>query len=330
MKTTFSDLCPELIFELCSYFSISELYHSFYPHCLPHLFDYAIRLHLDLINDDQLTGTLFSLIDINRVSSLRLSSCYIPQMVFISVRALSVYNSQGVHQVISQLSNLPVLERLSLINPKSLTNVIFKQIFACSSLKYLKIQSVNMSIAITGDTLEQSTSIEQLVLNTSCFRTMIESFLTRLPNLRSLRVRILFERRSTSRSNRFAVMNVISPSIIRHSSLQTVNFVWYHPTMIDIITLLTGLSNLKQCQLSGVMNCEELNGKLWYDLLMGTCRNLQKMNVNMLVWTGDRGEEIQTNFDEDNFFNQLDFALFPNDDEKKSFVFFGDFQRVTQ
>ena len=328
MRTTFSDLCPELIFELCSYFSISELYHLFYPHCLPYLFGYDIRLHLDLTNDDLLTGTLFSLIDIDRVSSLRLSFCYIPQMVFISVRALTVYNSEELHQVTSQLPNLPVLERLSLINPKSLTNVIFQQIFACSSLKYLKIQSISTSMTSIGDTLEQSISIEQFVLNTSCSRAMIESFLIRLPNLRSLRVQILlFETRSRSR---LPAMNVIAPSIIRHSSLRTVNLVWYHPTMPDIITLLTGLSNLKQCQLTGVMSYEELNGKLWHDLLMDKCRNLQKMNVNILVWTGDRGEEIQTNFDEDIFFNQLDFGLFPKDAERQLFFFFGDFQRVIQ
>jgi hypothetical protein len=133
----------------------------------------------------------------------------------------------------------------------------------------------------------------------------------------------------TTVRDRARANNVIVPptSIIHHSSLEILDLVWYHPTITYITALLTGLSNLKQCRLSGVMNFQELDGKYWHHLITQICQHVLRMNVNMLIWTGFEAEEIKTNFDQDMFFKRINFKLVPSDKEKELFILFRDFRR---
>lgn len=328
MVTTFWNLCPELILELCDYFSINELYYSFYPDCLPYLFELLCsshkRLHLDLPNNNLLVGIFFSLIDTNQISSIRLSSRSIPRLTLNSVRVLTLHDIKDVGRVCSQQLNLPVLERLILSHTNPFTTIALINIFARPSLKYLQIESTNAHVVFEGLGYTQFSSIEKLVLNTSCSRQTLDFFLISLPNLHSLQVRTLINTQPTVRP---IGAHILIPPTIRHSSLRILNLVWYHPTMMDISTLLAGLVNLKCCKLAGTMHFQELKGQFWHGLLTKTCVNLMKMYVNMLIWTDDRAEEIKNEFDHDTFFHCLDFDLLPSKREKQLYIFFGSFQR---
>ena len=331
MVTTFWDLCSDLILEICKYFSTNELYYSLYPDCLPHLFELLetshTRLHVDVPNDDLLTGILFSLIDTNQISSLRLSSTIIPRMTFNSVRALTLHNVEDIEHATSEQLVLPALERLTLTGSDPLRSIDLIHIFAQPSLKYLKIESPSAYIRTASIPHRRFCSIEKFVLNASCSPDSLQFFLLSLPNLHTLRVRTLINTLPTTRLIR---AHIIPPPIIQHSSLLILDLIWYHPTMSDINSVLTGLSNLKHCRLNGVMHFEELNGQLWHQLLTQTCANLLKMYVNMLIWTGDQADEIKMNFDLDTFFHSLDFEFLPSKREEQLFVFFGSFQRCIE
>jgi hypothetical protein len=235
-----------------------------------------------------------------------------------------------VHSAISQPSILPSLEHLILVYSRhfsQLTENVLNPIFARSSLKYLKIEASNEYIALPNNRLRKSFSIELLIINASCSHATLNFFLTSLPNLRVLQIKTLMYTPSTTVRNPLVNMNVIAPLTIPHSSLQSLNLVWYHPTMVDIRAILRGLTNLKQFRLKGVMKFSELDGKSWHRLITQTCPSLLKMNVNMLIWTEDQTEEIIKNFDQDIFFELINFYLIPNVKDKQLFILFGDFQR---
>jgi len=334
MSTTFWDLCPDLILEICSYFSIDELYFSFYPNVLPHLFELLtashMQLHIGLTNDNLLTSMLLSLININKITSLRLSSCDVPLNIFDTVQTLILHDVVNVNSVISKPFTLPSLQRLILIyschQSYSIESVL-RVAFARPSLKYLKLQSKNNCLSALSIPLERSFSIKQLVLNASFSYVILNLLLNSLPNLRILRIRTLVDTQPTVVRNSVGVNNVVAPPIIHHPSLQTLDLVWYHPTMTYITALLRGLSNLKQCRLSGVMNFQELNGQFWHHLITQICQHLLRINVNMLIWTGIKTEEIKTKFDQDMFFKRINFELIPSDKEKELCILFRDFRR---
>ena len=122
-------------------------------------------------------------------------------------------------------------------------------------------------------------------------------------------------------------INIMLPPVTYHSSLQIIDLVWYHADMSSLTIFLIALPNLKRCRLSGVMNPKELNGILWYDLLTKTCKNLTRMIVNMLIWTGIQTKEIKTNFDEDIYFKDINFKLKLSDRENELLILIGDFKR---
>ena len=91
---------------------------------------------------------------------------------------------------------------------------------------------------------------------------------------------------------------------------------------------LSGIRNLEQCRLSGIMSSKELNGKFWYNLLTKTCQKLKIMNINMLIWTGTQTDELKTNFDQDSFFQRIDFTLNSHDRDKELSILIGDYRRL--
>jgi hypothetical protein len=228
---------------------------------------------------------------------------------------------------------LPSLQRLILIyspHYNCLIESVLKQAFTRPSLKYLKLQSNNDCLSIPSNPIGQSLSIKQLVLNISCSYATLNFLLSSLPNLRILRIRTLMDIQPTTVRNPVGGNNVVVPSIIHHPSLQTIDLVWYHPTMDYITELLRGLSNLKRCRLSGVINFQELNGQFWHHSITQVCQRLLRMDTNMLVWTGIEAEEIKTNFDEDMFFKRINFKLIPSVKEKELFILCGNFRRFVQ
>ena len=95
MLTTFWDLCSDVILEICDYLSVNELFFSFYPDVLPDLFELLtishINLHVSLTRDDLLTATILSLINVDQVMSLRISSCdNIPLNIFNAAKTLTL------------------------------------------------------------------------------------------------------------------------------------------------------------------------------------------------------------------------------------------------
>ena len=140
----------------------------------------------------------------------------------------------------------------------------------------------------------QSFSIEQLVIHASCSKLTLKSIIDSLPCLRILRTRTLIDSQSTVARNQFGGINIMLPPVTYHSSLQTIDLVWYHCDMSSLTIFFIALPNLQRCRLSGVMNPKELIGKLWYDLLTKTCKNLTRMIVNMLIWSGIQAKEIKT------------------------------------
>jgi hypothetical protein len=137
---------------------------------------------------------------------------------------------------------------------------------------------------------------------------------------------------SSTVDNQFGGVNGVPPLPlwVKHSLLEILDLVWYHPIMADIKLLLLGLPNLKQCRLSGVMNSKELNGQLWHQLITQTCLNLLRININMLIWTGIEAEDIKINFDQNRFFKHINFKLKPSDKENELLILIGDFRRSVQ
>jgi hypothetical protein len=95
------------------------------------------------------------------------------------------------------------------------------------------------------------------------------------------------------------------PSVKYYSSLQIIDLVWNRPNMKNIMTVLTGLCNLKRCRPSGTVDSKELDGNLRYHLITKSCSNFPRMIVNMLIWTRTERGQVQTNFNEDRFFLKL-------------------------
>jgi len=339
MSTTFWDLYSDIILEICRYFTVDELFYSFYPDVLPYLFEILteshINLHLCLTNDSLLTGMLLSLINIDQVVYLHVSSDNIPLNEFNAVKTLTLNDVPNMNSIISKPFLLPSLQRLILIYSDHLSHQAenaLRSAFARPSLKYLKLHLSNGDLLLPNNLFGQSFSIEQLVINTSCSKSILSFLFHSLPCLRILQIRTLMNSEFLMGTNQFGGGNAVAPlpPVINHRSLQILDLVWYHPIMVDITVLLTGLPNLKRCRLSGVMNSKELNGKIWHKLITETCSNLIRINLNMLIWTGIETEEIKTNFDQDMFFKHIDFELIPSDNEKELLILIGAFKRSIQ
>jgi len=339
MLTTFWDLCSDVILEICGYFTVDELFLSFYPDVLPYLFELLTasrtNLHLCLTNDDLLNATLFSLINIDQVISVHISSGNIPLNIFNTVKKLTLNDFPNMNSIIFEPSLLPSLQRLVLIYSGHLsyqTDSALRLAFSHPTLQYLRVHLSSDYLLLPRNLLGESFSIKQLVINASCSQSTLNFLFNSLPFLRILRLRTLMNSVSSTVGNQMGGVNVVPPPSlsIKHASLQILDLVWYHPTMADIKFLLLGLSNLKQCRLSGVMNYKELNGEFWHQLITQTCLNLSRININMLVWTGTEAEDIKLNFDQNRFFERINFKLKPSDKENELLILIGDFRRSVQ
>jgi hypothetical protein len=336
MLTTFWDLCSDVILEVCDYLSVNELFFSFYPDVLPGLFELLtishINLHFSLTCDDLHTATILSLINVDQVISLHISSCdNIPSNIFNAVKTLTLENFSDENNILSQPSFLPSLQHLILIYSDHVSyqaeNAI-RNAFLRPALKYLKLHLTTNYLLSPTNSLGQSFSIEQLIVHASCSKLALKSIIDSLPCLRILRTRTLIGSQSTmARNQPRRGINIMLPPVTYHSSLQIIDLVWYHADMSSLTIFLIALPNLKRCRLSGVMNPKELNGILWYDLLTKTCKNLTRMIVNMLIWTGIQTKEIKTNFDEDIYFKDINFKLKLSDRENELLILIGDFKR---
>lgn len=172
MITTFWNLCADVLIELCRYFSIDELYSSFYPDVLPNLFELLkeshIYLHLCLNNNDLLTGTILSLINTNQIISLQTSSCNIPLNMFNSVKTFTLKNVPKLDNTLSIPSILPALEHFIFIcssHSNSQVENALKLAFSRPTLKYLKLHLNNDYSLRPNNPLGRSFSIEQLIIN---------------------------------------------------------------------------------------------------------------------------------------------------------------------
>jgi len=337
MLTTFWDLCSDVILEICGYFSIDELFFSFYPDVLPDLFELLIgshtNLHLCLTNDDLPINKLLSLINTKQIISLHISANNIPFNEFGAVKTLTLDNARAMIHAISLPLVLPSLQRLILIYSGHLSyeaEHALKLVFSRSSLKYLKLHLSDDYSLIPRNPLGRSSSIEQFVINASCSPLTLKLLLDSLPCLRVFRIKTLMDIKSTMVRNQLPSNNTVASAfpMINHSSLQIIDIDWYLPIMANIIILLKGLPNLKHCRISGVINSKELNGKFWYNLITRICSKLLKMNVNMLIWTSIKAEEIKINFDQDMFFKRIGFKLKPSDKEAELLMLTGDFRRT--
>lgn len=336
MSSTFWDLCSDIIIELCTYFSIDELYYSFYPDTLPYLFELLteshLPLHLCLTKDDLLTSMILSLVNTNQIISLHTSTCHIPLNSFNSVKTLTLNNVSELFSSISTPSVLPLLEHLIFTysnGHNSQAEKALKLAFSHRKLRYLKLHLSNHYSLMVNRSLGQSLSIEKLIINASCSPSTLNFLLKSLPCLRILRLRTLMNLEPEINTNRFGGNHVVAPpfSLVHHTSLEILDLVWYHPTILNISYLLTKFIHLKQCRFSGVMNSSELDGKIWYQLLEEKFPNLLQMNVNMLIWTGINTEEVKQKFDLEIFFKKIHFQLIPSDQESELLIFTGDYQR---
>lgn len=331
MPTTFRDICPDVLLELCEYFSIDELYSLFYPDVLPHIFELLTashkQLHLSMTNNHRLNTKLLSLININKIISIRLSSCEVLSNTFNTVKTLILHDVGNANSVISVPFVLPSLQRLVLIYSHHYNYLIesaLKLAFARSSLKYLRLQSIDDTLPIPNNPVGKSLSIQQLCIDLPSSYTILMFFLNSLPNLRILRIKLLTDIQQMAAKNQ---NNVAALPIIHYPSLRTLHLILYRPTTAYITSLLIGFSNLKYCRISGVIDVQELNGNVWHDLITRKCSNLLRMNINMSVWIEIEPNEMKETFDEDTFFEQINFELKPSEKEEKLFIFFGNFQR---
>jgi hypothetical protein len=336
MLTTFWDLCPDIILEVCRYFSINQLLSSLYPDVLPNLFDLLkeshIRLHLSLTNDDFLMATILSLIDTGQVVSLNISSDDTYLNTFHAVKSVTLKAVDTWEQIIPQFHCLPLLQRLVLVSSSDLTNQVedaLKHVFDFRSLEYLELKSNDGHLLLSTNSITTSFSIRKLVLNTLCSQLTLSFLLNSLPRLHTLRIRTLMESAPNVRTQ-VGAFNAVPPALIYHSSLRIIDFAWYHPNMMNITLFLKGLPNLERCKLSGVMSPKELDGNFWYTLLTKTCVNLKIMNVNMLIWIDSMADEAETNFSLDKFFKRINFTLDSNNREKELLRLIGDFRRFDQ
>ncbi|CAF3432281.1 unnamed protein product, partial [Rotaria sp. Silwood2] len=197
MLTTFWDLCSDILFEIFRYFSIDQLFYSFYPNVLPNLsciiHESCMKFQLSLTDDDLLTATLLSLIDQHQIIALRMTTIQIEFQNFLNIQSITLVDAHINIIPLTQLSELPLLKRIILIysrNESQLSQESLRYIFCLPFLKYLELDFHGGYLNIPQIFNKQACSIEELVLRTPCSWKNLQEFIVDLFHLRILRVMI--------------------------------------------------------------------------------------------------------------------------------------------
>ncbi|CAF1455189.1 unnamed protein product [Rotaria sp. Silwood1] len=334
MSTTFWDLCSDILQEIFSYFSIDQVFYSFYPDVFPSLsniiYESRMKFPLCLTNDDMLNATLFSLIDKHQIIALRLTAVQIGLIEFLDIQSITLVDVRMNMTLLTELSALPLLKRVILIyshNESKLNEAFLSYIFCLPYLKYLELDFHGSYLNIPQISKKHVCSIKELVLRTPCSWNNLQELIGHLLHLRILRVMINVH--GNGNNNVPHQFGLIPPIISNASfpSIEIFDLTWYTIEMKNILAFVRQMPNLKQLCLSGITNKNALQSNIWKELLNVVCPNLQLLNVKMLIWIQEGVEEIKNNFDTDFFFKQTQFYLTFSTHERELLQFNGKFRR---
>ncbi|CAF3774686.1 unnamed protein product [Rotaria sp. Silwood1] len=321
MPSTFWDLCSDILLDIFPYFSIDQLFFSFYPNVLPSLqtllSESRMKFQLCLTNDDHFNATLLSLIDRNQISSLYMTTAKIGSMKFLELQLITLINIHIDRMLLQELSKLPQLTSVILIGSQ-MRKECFRNIFCLPFLKYFEVNLHGGYLDIPTASYKNTCPIEELVFRTACSWEHLQRLLVHLSRLRILRVMVNVDRTSDI-SRQYT--NKPLPSI------EIFDLTWHSIEMENVLHFADYMPNLKQLHLSGKMNLNNLNSLLWQDLLEVVRPNLKRLNVNMLISIREGADKIKKNFDANLFFQRIQFHLILSKKEDKLLKLIGDFRR---
>ncbi|CAF2626803.1 unnamed protein product [Rotaria sp. Silwood2] len=321
MSSTFRDLCPDILLDIFCYFSIDQLFYSFYPDVLPILqtllYESRMKFQLCLSNDDHFTATLLSLINENQVGSLRMTAAKNDFVKFRELQWITVINIHIDRMLLQKLSKLPRLTHVICIDSQ-FRQECFRYVCCLPFLKYFEVNLHGGYLDIPITSYQRTCPIEELVLHTPCSWEYLRRLISHLTHLRILRVMVNVDRSSDITIQHYSE---------NFPSIEIFDLTWYSIEMENILALVRHMPHLKQLRLSGKIDVNNLNSDLWQQLLEVVCRNLKRLNVNMLISIREGADRIQKDFDNNLFFQRIQFRLIPSNDENELLILNGDFRR---
>lgn len=299
-SSSFYDLCPDILIELFTYFSLNELFDVFIdliPHLSTLINQSHIKLHIDKNTNEKFWDKIFSQINCKQIISLCNSDSGINLAKFPAMHSMKL--SLQSSDLFEQFHYLIHLEQLSL----ELSEIIIKDNIWLSHILLLpKLKKLKLDLMISKNTLQpqndisinklslQSNTIKYLELKIPMSWKSFVSFLEHFPYLQILRASLY-----RLNSCLYEPYTSISKPILLNS-LQTVDLQGYVDNMSFIITYIsTSMPNLKRCRLIAVNVTNDnaynmKNGSIWENFF-NCCSHLIQVKVHLLM-----SFEVDNNF----------------------------------
>jgi hypothetical protein len=290
MSSSFFDLCPDILLQLFTYFSLNELFDTFID-SIPYLSSLInqshIKLHIDKNPTENFWNRILPEINSNQIISLNnYSNVRINLLQFVSVRSmkLSLHSSD----VSEQFQYLIHLEQLSL----GLSEIIIKDnIWLCHILSLPNLKKLKLDLMILKNTLQPqneisikkssllSNTIKYLELKIPMSWKSFIHFLEHFPNLQILRASLYQLNTVTYESYDIPMLN---------STLHTLDLQGYFKSMSSIVTYIsTSMPNLKRCRLIAMNATDDSvyrirNSFLWQNFF-DFCSHLTQVKIHLLM-----------------------------------------------
>ena len=336
-RSIFTDLCPDILFDLFSYFSLNELVDSFSA-LLPSLARLLVQGHVPLFMgeslDEHFWTNFFPQLDPQQMITLTVSHLRFNHMDFSQYMALSsitledvVGNNPSSPFPWDRLQQLPRLQRFIVRLSKTTHHEQhwLLPILCLRTIKHVHIESVDRNNTIRSQrpfhishVVGQSCVVTSLHIRIPLRWTSIFTLLSHFPVLRRFRAYLY---RMEHHSNDILLL---TPKLDCFATLRTLDLIGYFAHMSSIITLFcSSIPNLTSCRFLSTSATQDSITEVLYlrqhffgRRLFQLCLQLNRVKIHMLM-SIEANEDIDTErtrtllraFNDDSFCRKYHFSL---------------------
>ena len=336
-RSTFIDLCPDILFELFSFFSLHELIDSFsdiIPSLSKLLSQGHVRLFMKKQFDEHFWTDFFPHLNPQQMITLNIRHQRFNQTDFSSYVALSSITLEDVSWnnplgpfSLHRIQQLSHLRRFILRLPSTIHNEHdwLLQILRLPTIKHIHIEAINQSDTIRprpslrlSRVASQSFTITSLNIKIPLQWRSVFNLLSHFPVLRTFRAHLY------RIEHHLNDLMLPTPKLPCFNTLRTVELIGYFVHTSSIITLFcSSIPNLTDCRLLSTSVTQDSLTKVLYSResffgrqLFQSCLHLNLVKIHMII-SVEANEDVDTErtrnliraFNEDRFCRKYHFSF---------------------